>query len=63
MLDRTNPTSLLDIRGVCQSFPKGSGEQLLVLDDVDLRSARARSSACSAAPARANRRCCASSPA
>ncbi len=36
MLDQTNPTSLLDIRGVCRSFPKGSGEDLLVLEKVDL---------------------------
>jgi NitT/TauT family transport system ATP-binding protein len=27
---------LVDIRGVCRSFPKGSGEQLLVLENVDL---------------------------
>jgi NitT/TauT family transport system ATP-binding protein len=27
---------LLDVRGVRQSFPKGSGEDLLVLDDVNL---------------------------
>src|ERR1700723_4016237 len=36
MLDHTNQTSLLDIRGVCRSFPKGSGEELLVLENVDL---------------------------
>src|ERR1700730_19436473 len=36
MLDQANKTSLLDIRGVCRSFPKGSGEDLLVLEDVDL---------------------------
>src|SRR5258707_14641529 len=36
MLDYTKQTSLLDIRGVCRSFPKGSGEQLLVLEKVDL---------------------------
>src|SRR5580698_6142362 len=36
MLDHTNQTSLLDIRGVCRSFPKGSGEELLVLEKVDL---------------------------
>src|SRR6476619_338260 len=34
MLDQ--PSALIDIRGVCRSFPKGSGEQLLVLDKVDL---------------------------
>jgi NitT/TauT family transport system ATP-binding protein len=36
MLDQTKPTSLIDIRGVCRSFPKGSGEDLLVLEQVDL---------------------------
>jgi ABC-type Fe3+/spermidine/putrescine transport system ATPase subunit len=36
MLDQSNQTSLLDIRGVCRSFPKGSGEDLLVLEKVDL---------------------------
>jgi NitT/TauT family transport system ATP-binding protein len=36
MFDQTSPTSLLDIRGVCRSFPKGSGEDLLVLEKVDL---------------------------
>jgi NitT/TauT family transport system ATP-binding protein len=36
MLDQTIQNSLLDIRSVCRSFPKGSGEDLLVLDKVDL---------------------------
>src|ERR1700710_431270 len=36
MLDHSQQTSLLDIRGVCRSFPKGSGEELLVLENVDL---------------------------
>ena len=36
MLDLTKQPSLLDIRGVCRSFPKGSGEELLVLEKVDL---------------------------
>src|ERR1700741_5239829 len=36
MLDTTKDTNLLDIRGVCRSFPKGSGEELLVLENVDL---------------------------
>src|SRR6201996_2326255 len=36
MLDQPNQTNLLDIRGVCRSFPKGSGEDLLVLEKVDL---------------------------
>jgi NitT/TauT family transport system ATP-binding protein len=34
MLDQ--PSALIDIRGVCRSFPKGSGEELLVLENVDL---------------------------
>ena len=34
MLDQ--PPALIDIRGVCRYFPKGSGEQLLVLEKVDL---------------------------
>ncbi|WP_456619353.1 ABC transporter ATP-binding protein [Bradyrhizobium sp. P5_C12] len=36
MLDHVTPSTLVDIRGVCRSFPKGSGEQLLVLEKVDL---------------------------
>src|SRR5258708_15474571 len=36
MLDLTKQTRLLDIRSVCRSFPKGSGEDLLVLEKVDL---------------------------
>ncbi len=36
MLDQVKQTSLIDIRSVCRSFPKGSGEDLLVLDKVDL---------------------------
>src|ERR1700690_723775 len=36
MLDLAKQTNLLDIRGVCRSFPKGSGEELLVLEKVDL---------------------------
>ena len=36
MLDQTNQTALIDIRSVSRSFPKGSGEQLLVLENVDL---------------------------
>lgn len=35
MLD-PRQTSLIDIHGVCRSFPKGSGEELLVLENVDL---------------------------
>jgi NitT/TauT family transport system ATP-binding protein len=34
MLD--TPSTLIDIRNVCRSFPKGSGEDLLVLENVDL---------------------------
>jgi NitT/TauT family transport system ATP-binding protein len=37
MLDQTKQSTLIDIRGVCRSFPKGSGEDLLVLENVDLR--------------------------
>jgi NitT/TauT family transport system ATP-binding protein len=36
MLDLAKQTNLLDIRNVCRSFPKGSGEDLLVLEKVDL---------------------------
>src|SRR6201996_2114943 len=36
MLDQVNQATLLDIRSVCRSFPKGSGEDLLVLEKVDL---------------------------
>src|SRR5579864_3515071 len=36
MLDIAKDTNLLDIRSVCRSFPKGSGEELLVLEKVDL---------------------------
>ena len=36
MLDISKQATLLDIRGVCRSFPKGSGEELLVLEKVDL---------------------------
>src|ERR1700684_2991515 len=37
MLDTSKEATLLDIRGVCRSFPKGSGEDLLVLEKVDLK--------------------------
>src|SRR5258708_37633311 len=36
MPDHVNEAHLLDISGVCRSFPKGSGEDLLVLENVDL---------------------------
>src|ERR1700759_2917732 len=36
MLDQPNKTSLIDIKSVCRSFPKGSGEALTVLENVDL---------------------------
>jgi NitT/TauT family transport system ATP-binding protein len=36
MLDQIKQASLVDIRSVCRSFPKGSGEDLLVLEKVDL---------------------------
>src|ERR1700748_118152 len=34
MLDHAS--TLIDIRRVCRSFPKGSGQDLLVLENVDL---------------------------
>jgi NitT/TauT family transport system ATP-binding protein len=36
MLDLPGKASLIDLRGICRSFPKGSGEDLLVLENVDL---------------------------
>ena len=36
MLDTSKEATLLDICSVCRSFPKGSGEELLVLEKVDL---------------------------
>jgi len=36
MLERTDQATLLDLRSVCRSFPKGSGEELSVLEKVDL---------------------------
>src|ERR1700756_5727486 len=36
MLDIAINSNLLEIRNVCRSFPKGSGEDLLVLEKVDL---------------------------
>ncbi len=36
MLDVSKETNLLDLRSVSRSFPKGSGEELLVLEKVDL---------------------------
>src|SRR3984893_1232763 len=36
MLDTSKEATLLDIRSVCRSFPKGSGEELLGLEKVDL---------------------------
>jgi NitT/TauT family transport system ATP-binding protein len=36
MLDVTKETRLLDMQKVYRSFPKGSGEELLVLENVDL---------------------------
>ena len=32
MLDVAKDANLLDIQGVCRSFPKGSGEELRVLE-------------------------------
>src|SRR5260370_14772441 len=36
MLDQVKQANLLDIRSVCRSFPKGGGEDLQVLEKVDL---------------------------
>ena len=36
MLDQPSKMNLIDIHGVCRSFPKGSGEALQVLENVDL---------------------------
>jgi NitT/TauT family transport system ATP-binding protein len=36
MRDLATQANLLDLRGVCRSFAKGSGEDLLVLEKVDL---------------------------
>src|SRR6185312_9170076 len=36
MLDAANQAKLIDLRSVCRSFPKGSGEDLVVLEKVDL---------------------------
>ncbi|MBV9462043.1 MAG: nitrate/sulfonate/bicarbonate ABC transporter ATP-binding protein [Bradyrhizobium sp.] len=36
MLDQLNKATLIDIKSVCRSFPKGSGEALTVLENVDL---------------------------
>jgi NitT/TauT family transport system ATP-binding protein len=36
MLDQVNQPKLIDFRAVCRSFPKGSGDDLLVLEKVDL---------------------------
>lgn len=37
MRDQSKPSDLLEIRDVCRSFSKGSGEDLLVLEKVDLK--------------------------
>jgi NitT/TauT family transport system ATP-binding protein len=36
MLEQSAEPNIIDIRGVCRSFPKGSGESLLVLENVEL---------------------------
>jgi NitT/TauT family transport system ATP-binding protein len=36
MLDQALETPLVDIRQVCRSFPKGSGKDVVVLENVDL---------------------------
>jgi hypothetical protein len=35
MLDKSGEQNLIEMHGVCRSFPKGRGEDLLVLDKVD----------------------------
>ena len=37
MLEQATSSSLTEMRGVCRSFPKGSGEELSVLENVDLK--------------------------
>ena len=37
MLDRTDKTQLLDIRQVCRSFAKGSGEERRVVEPPEER--------------------------
>ncbi|MCM2291532.1 nitrate/sulfonate/bicarbonate ABC transporter ATP-binding protein [Allorhizobium sp. BGMRC 0089] len=36
MLDTVNKTPLIDIQQACRSFPKGSGNDVMVLENVDL---------------------------
>jgi NitT/TauT family transport system ATP-binding protein len=36
MLDKSGEQALIEMHGVCRSFPKGRGEDLLVLEKVDL---------------------------
>ncbi|OJY63919.1 MULTISPECIES: nitrate/sulfonate/bicarbonate ABC transporter ATP-binding protein [unclassified Rhizobium] len=36
MLDQSKKTTLIDIRNVSRSFPKGGGKNVVVLEDVDL---------------------------
>src|SRR5258707_7707798 len=61
MLDQVKQTNLLDISGVCRSFPKGSGEDLLVLEKVDLTIHSGEIVGLLGVPDRASRRSCASS--
>ena len=37
MLEQTTSLPLVEMRNVCRSFPKGSGEELAVLEKVDLK--------------------------
>ena len=62
MLERTGEPTLLNLHSVSRSFPKGSGEELLVLENVDLTINAGPRSAEQADRGPANRRCCASSP-
>ena len=55
----TTMAPLLEVRSQsARRYRKPDGGELLVLDDINLRSKKARSSACSGARAPASRRCC-----
>jgi hypothetical protein len=56
------PQPLIEVKGLNHFYGPPPGGHL-VLENVDLTLYRTRSSACSAAPARASPRCCARSPA
>ena len=54
---------LMDVDGVSKSFPGAAGDELRVLDSIDLQLRPVKSSPCWADPGRGNRRCSGSSPA